>query len=267
MKYKVIVTDYDGTYIKNDKSVSPSQLKAVKDFISRGGYFIVCTGRMTSGIDHFLLKDGFNGYLASFNGGEIVNLKTGEVLYKNQIDNATCVEITEYAKEHNINIYGYPNRSFITEKEDEKTEFYKKMTGVDYQKVESVSGYFKISKNKSSKLLFFDSKEKLDEHFDEIYEKFSHKVEVIRSNAVQIDVNAKGVSKGEAVKKISQLINVPISQIICVGDSGNDIPMLLAGGVPIAVGNALKEVKEICKHVVCDNENDAIKQVIENFCI
>ena len=124
MKYKVIVTDYDGTYIKNDKTVSPSQLKAVKDFISRGGYFIVCTGRMTSGIDHFLLKDGFDGYLASFNGGEIVNLKTGEVLYKNQIDNATCVEITEYAKEHNLNIYGYPNRSFITEKEDEKTEFY-----------------------------------------------------------------------------------------------------------------------------------------------
>lgn len=267
MKYKVVISDYDGTYIRDDKSVSFEQLKAVKDFIGRGGYFIICTGRMTSGIDHFLLDDGYEGYLASFNGGEIVDLKTGKTLYKNQLSNQTCIDICKYAEKTGLILQGYPNREFVTTPNNTRADFYRQITGIDNIVVDSLSEYFAKTGLCSTKMLFFDEKEKLDYYFEDLKNTFKDRCNVVRSNDLQIDINAKGVSKGSAVKTIGKLCGVSVNEIICVGDAGNDIPMLEVAGFPIAVANAQDNVKQICKEVVIDNNNDAIKYIIEKYCI
>ena len=59
-KYKVVVSDYDGTLINDSREITPKTLKAINDFAIRGGYFVVCTGRMTTGINHYLKKYNLN---------------------------------------------------------------------------------------------------------------------------------------------------------------------------------------------------------------
>ena len=104
-------------------------------------------------------------------------------------------------------------------------------------------------------------------YFEDLKNTFKDRCNVVRSNDLQIDINAKGVSKGSAVKTIGKLCGVSVNEIICVGDAGNDIPMLEVAGFPIAVANAQDNVKQICKEVVVDNNNDAIKYIIEKYCI
>ncbi len=267
MKYKVIIADYDDTFIKKDKSVSKSQLKSVQDFISRGGIFVICTGRMISGIKPLLLKDGIKGYFACFNGAYIENLQNNQVLFTNKIQNDICVEASIFAEKTDLNLQAYDDDYFITAKKNSITDFYKRTIGVKHKAVGVLSEYFKQTKSQSYKLMFCDKKEKLDKYFDQIYSLFSPKCEVVRSNDIQIDINSNGVNKGNAVKIISGILNVPLNQIICVGDSGNDIAMLTVGAVSMAVDNAQDKVKKVCDYIVPSNENDAIKYIIDNFCI
>ena len=267
MKYKVLITDYDDTFIKKDKTISQEQLKSVKDFISRGGHFIVCTGRMISGIKPRLLKDGIDGYFACFNGAYIENLNQNKVIFSNKIPNSICQKASIFAEKTGLNLQAYDDTCFFTEKENSFTDFYKNVLGVSHKTVGKLSQYFLNNNDGSYKLMFCDQKEKLDKYFNQIYDLLSNECEVIRSNDIQIDINSKGITKGNAVKTISKLLSVPIDQIICVGDSGNDIPMLTSGAISMAVDNAKDSVKKVCKYIVPSNQDDAIKYIIDNFCI
>ena len=67
------------------------------------------------------------------------------------------------------------------------------------------------------------------------------------------------------MKKLSEIENIKIEEVIAVGDSGNDISMLEISGMPVAVENANDEVKLISKFQSSNNNEDALKVIIENF--
>ncbi len=266
-KYKLLVCDYDGTLVDDNKNISKETLKSINDFINRGGIFVVCTGRMTSGIDYILKGFGLNCLLASFNGAELVDLKTDEVLYRYPIDNKTCIEVFKFLEDYgNLNVQCYPGRVFIAHEENEWTKWYSNVMKTDVIIKNPVSKYLEETKASSNKILVFDDSEKLDKVFLPLKEKFTS-LEVIRSNAVQIDLNLKNINKGTACENIANYFSLTVDDVLAVGDAGNDIPMLRSAGFSVAMGNASEEVKKICKAVTKDNNNDGIKYVIENYCI
>ena len=75
-----------------------------------------------------------------------------------------------------------------------------------------------------------------------------------------------GVNKGSAVQSLCEMLNVPIENAYAAGDERNDISMIKAAGVGIAVCNALDEVKAVADYVTeNDNEHDAIAEVIDKL--
>ncbi len=265
-KYKYLVVDYDGTLVNDDKKVTPKTLKAINDFAKRGGVFVVCTGRMTKGIDHFLKAEGLNCLLASFNGAEFRDIGSDELLYQKPIDNATCIKCFKILEEYGVSGQCYPNGEYVVAKETERTIAYSNMMRIKPNYQNPVSKFLIESKNSSPKILVYDSKEKLD-LVEERLKRELTECEVIRSFSEHIDINLKGVSKGNAIKMIADYYGITVEDIIAVGDAGNDIPMLESAGFPIAMGNALLHVKEICKAVCPDNNSDGIAYIIEKYCI
>lgn len=265
-KFKVIVSDYDGTLVNDKKEITPKTLKAVNDFIKRGGKFIVCTGRMTTGIDHYLLNYDLKCLLASYNGGELVDLNSKKVLYSYSIPTTISYEL--FKKFEELNIYGhcYDKGTFVSKKGDPRLDFYQKMQGTEPIIVDKVSDYIIKNGVKSVKLLAFDDKEKLDANYIDIKNSFPT-LEVVRSNDEQIDINLKGVSKGNALGFIAKELGVEVSEILAVGDAGNDLSMLKSAGFSVAMGNAYKEIKEVCNAVTLDNNSDGIAKLIEDYCI
>ncbi len=265
-KYKVIVSDYDGTLVNDNKEITPKTLKAVNDFVKRGGIFIVCTGRMTTGIDHYLKDYGLECLLASYNGGELVNLNTSEVLYSYPIDTNTCYKV--FTLFENLNIMGhcYDKGTFVSKNGDKRIDFYQKMQGTEPIIVDKISDYIKENGVTSVKLLAFDDKDILDKHYLTVKNEFLN-LEVIRSNDEQIDINVKGVTKGNAIKLIADRLNVKVEDILAVGDAGNDVPMLKIAGFSVAMGNASEEIKNMCDAVTLDNNSDGIAKLIEDYCI
>lgn len=265
-KYKIIVSDYDGTLASNDGLISKENLTAINDFIKRGGIFIVSSGRATDSISYYLKKQGFCGLVSSCNGGVLTDLKSGETLYRIGIDNEICIRFFSYLNQHGIYGHFYGEKAYLYPFKCEYTNRYATLTGVVGSEEKDIVKYLETTKKSSAKLLIFDKKYKLDEHYENLV-KLLPECEVTRSTDEMIDISMKGVSKAKTITETAKLFGVRTSDIIAVGDAGNDIPMLEAAGLSIAPENALEKVKKVSKVIAPNNNENAIKFIIENYCI
>ncbi|MBO5926880.1 MAG: HAD family phosphatase [Clostridia bacterium] len=265
-KYKILVCDYDGTLINSNYVITPNTLSAINGFIDRGGTLVVCTGRMTSGINNHVLKFGLKPIIASFNGAEIFDLKSGKVYFCKHIDNKTSISIIRFLEGLNLKVNAYSNYNYISSASDEKVARYSLATGVEAIRVKSVADYLESSKESTAKIAVLDDVEIINKYFEIIKNQFPE-FDVVRSTREQIDICLKGISKGSAISYIANLLNASVEDVLAVGDADNDESMLKTAGFSVAMGNAFSRIKSICDYVTSSNEDDGIKEVIDKFCI
>ena len=75
------------------------------------------------------------------------------------------------------------------------------------------------------------------------------------------------VSKGTALKALASHLGVQVSEVIAIGDGTNDISLLSAAGLAVAMGNAPDEVKEVADHVTLDVDHSGLAAAIEKFLV
>lgn len=265
-KYKIILCDYDGTLAGSDNKISSENLIAINSFIKRGGVFVVCSGRATDGISAPLLRQGFKGYVASFNGAVLTDLESNKTLFSYGILPKISKKLFEYTYKNGLYAQFYPETQFLYPYYTKYTEHYERVTGVKGIFVSDIISYIEKTQSLTYKLLVFDDKEKLDKHFLPIKE-LLNECEVVRSTDKMIDINLKGIDKGEACEKVANLFGLTAENVLAIGDAGNDYSMIKKAGFGVAVDNALPEIKKIAKAVVPSNDQNAIKFTIEKYCI
>ena len=265
-KYKIILCDYDGTLAGSDNKISSENLIAINSFINRGGIFVVCSGRATDAISAPLLRQGFKGYVASFNGAVLTDLRTNETLFTYTISPSISKKLFEYTYKNDLYAQFYPKTQYLYPYRTKNTEHYERVTGVKGIHVSDILSYIDKTQSPTYKLLVFDEKEKLDKHFLPIKE-LLNECEVVRSTDKMIDINLKGIDKGEACEKVANLFGLTAESVLAIGDAGNDYSMIKKAGFGVAVDNALPEIKKIAKAVVPSNDQNAIKFTIEKYCI
>lgn len=268
MKYDLIVSDYDGTLIKKDGSISEEQISAVNKYISLGGKFTVITGRMTASILPLVRKLGLKGYVSSFNGGELAEIESGKILYSIKIKNDLAVEVYKVIESENAYAHGYYEGKYFIENRTVFTDFYEKITGVKATIIsEKLNEHFSNNGLDTNKILVMDEKEKLDKVMSALTP-FYDRLNVIRSNDFQIEITEPTATKGNALKYIAKTFNVDIKKTIAVGDGGNDCSMLETAGLGVAVANAEETTKNTANLVLpFTNEQDAVRKIIELYAL
>lgn len=263
--FKILISDFDGTLFRSDKTVSAANVAAINAFKARGGIFAVCTGRMTAGIEHVLKGIGYKGLFVSFNGAEIVDTEKG-VLYSNKIKNDVLYKVTKFIEDRGVYVQAYPDNKLLISKYNENTEFYLSLNKVEFIVKNPICEYIKDTNIESAKVLIFDEPQKIDGIIEDLRREFPY-LEVVRATEKMVEITNKGVLKSYGVKRLSEIFNVPVADIAAMGDAGNDIPMIRAAGLGIAVQNASDDVKAASDIVVPSCDEDAVKFVIENYCM
>jgi hydroxymethylpyrimidine pyrophosphatase-like HAD family hydrolase len=86
-------------------------------------------------------------------------------------------------------------------------------------------------------------------------------------NEAELTVFAPEASKGEGIRWLAQRLDIPLAQTMAMGDGVNDISMLQAAGLGVAMGNAAPEVRLAADAVTADNAEDGAALAIERYAL
>ncbi|MGZ4816423.1 MAG: HAD hydrolase family protein, partial [Terriglobales bacterium] len=98
-----------------------------------------------------------------------------------------------------------------------------------------------------------------------IQQAFAGAVSATRSQKYYLDITHPTANKGEAILMLSELLDIPTSHIVTIGDMENDVPMFKQSGISIAMGNATPEVQAHATYVTASNEEDGFAKAIERY--
>lgn len=263
--YKAIISDFDGTLACADKTVSKENVKAIGELFSLGKKFALCTGRMTTSAKMLVEKLPFKPLVGAYNGGEIFDSATGEVLIRHEINSEIILRLVEYGRSRGL-YYQIFTDEVIVERITEVTEFYCSICKVNAVEVGDIAEFVKKTGLGSPKMMFINFKGEVEEYIQEISNVFGDEVEAVRCYEGMIDVTPKGINKGSAVKDFCKVWGINPSECVAVGDEGNDVAMFEIAGVGACMINAREEVKKRADYVT-ENSNDesGVAEVIKKF--
>ena len=92
-------------------------------------------------------------------------------------------------------------------------------------------------------------------------------IALTQSSGSNIEVMPCGIDKGIGVKVLAEALGIPMTQVMTLGDEGNDIPMLRVAGCGVAMGNGSAEAKAAAKYVTDTNDNCGFAKAIERYAL
>jgi len=266
--YKLIACDLDETLLTTtDPHVSKVNADAVKKLRSLGVKFVPATGRnfltIKETLEELDLYDRENEYAISLNGAVLSENHNDRILYFHGIDFDLVKEIYERSKQYDVGLHVYTD-----------TETYVKDLPVYEKEILSDRGLDFIEFNdieefrdrKLAKILYinrdYNYLKKVEQDFTDILDY----VDLSYSSNRYFEFNAKGVNKGNGLRKLCEILNIDLSEVIAIGDNFNDLTMIEAAGLGVGVANAIPGMRE---HFDVITKNDcghgAVAEVIEKY--
>ena len=267
MKTKVLVLDIDGTLTNSEKQITPKTKEGILRIEERGHKVILASGRPTHGMEEFakeLELEKYGGYLLSFNGGKIINCKTGEVVYQRVLPKNVIPGIYQYAISHGCGLVTYLGEEIIAGTGIDK--YMETESRINHMQMRQVNGFVKlVSDYELNKCLMTAEPEKAAVYEKELNEKFGDILSIYRSAEFFIEIMPKNVDKATSLDKMLSTVGLTREDAICCGDGFNDISMIEFAGVGVAMANAQPVVKEAADFITYSNDEDGIVKVIDTF--
>ena len=260
---KVLVLDLDGTLTNSQKEVTDKTLEAVIKMQQQGHKVVIATGRPTPGavpIAKKLKLDQFGGFIASFNGGQITDCKTNEVIYQQTLPANIVPELFKLAEEINIGLISYDKAGIIAaDRPDKYIDLEARINHLPVSYKKNIIEYIDFPLNKC---LGTAEPEIAPEKEAAFKAKFGDRINVSRSEPFFIEITPKGIDKAASLEHLCEIIGSSRENMIACGDGFNDISMIKYAGVGVAMSNAQEEVKAAADYITASNDDDGVAQVI-----
>lgn len=271
MNYKIIASDLDGTLLYDVFKVSEENYRAIAEYTKMGGYLVPTSGRCFYGIPKELRECKDIKYCISSNGAVITDTETGErdeVLISNGLYEKIMALTLEYETYHTVH-YNGDNYMLKANDSEERAEYYN--LNVYYhmhyhkscKKIEKWDGAFLGGNGVEMVSVFFRSQNELDECVEKLNAMGG--LVVTSSADFNIEIIAKGASKGDGVRRLAKKLNIPIESTIGVGDSRNDMALLDGAGLALAVSNATDILKAQAEKIICNHKEHIVRYILDNI--
>ncbi|WP_319370185.1 Cof-type HAD-IIB family hydrolase [uncultured Ilyobacter sp.] len=261
MKYRAVVLDVDGTLLNSKLEIELETLEVLKKFRSIGGKVYLATGRTYLSVKPYYDILGLDTPVIAYNGAKVVS-NFGETILEYPIEGDLVKYFIDLSRRTETHLNLYQNEKWLVEDPfNNESEIYEGISGLSPEEsdFENLEEYF------SNKALFIAEKEKLDKLKEEIIIDLDNRVHVTASKPFFLEVMKKGVNKGETLKKIMESEGLDLEEVIAFGDGLNDLEMIRAAGLGVAMGNSYEELKEAADLITVDNDSNGIAQVMTDL--
>lgn len=258
MKYKLIALDLDGTLKNSNNKITPKTREALMKAQELGIKVVLASGRPTPGLRHEakeLELEKYEGYILSFNGARVVNVKTGETVYEQTLTIDDAKRAYDRAKEYGLACITYRDDFILTEDiDDEYVNAESRINDIQKKKV-----CFKQSvKDPIHKVLLTGKPDYVASILDEFKEPFQDHLSIYRSTPFFIEIMAQGIDKAASLDRLAKSLGIKQEEVMAFGDGYNDLSMIEYAGMGVAMDNAVDGVKERADYITLSNNDDGI---------
>ncbi len=266
MKYKLLVIDIDGTLLGSQGGISEEDKEALAAAQQAGVKVCLSTGRASQGCRWIVDELSLDGYHIFFDGALVSG--PDRELYAEPLGWGVVKEVVEFIRKQDIYLELYSATDYFVERENWATEIHRSYFKlepmvVDFAQLRSGQRFVKGG------LITRDAEEAAKaKSFRNRFDR-SLRFSAARSPAYPgvefLNVLAPEVSKGKALTALASHLEVPLSEVMAIGDGTNDISLLSIAGLAVAMGNAPDEVKAVAHRVTEEVGRSGVAAAVKKF--
>lgn len=262
---KMVVTDIDGTIVDKDSNISLNVRKTIKKMQEKGIKVVLATGRMFRATYPVSQDLNLDTPIISYQGGLIKEFcGSQKVLYSKYTDKTLAHEVIDYFRSKDIHINVYVNDVLFVEKDDEYIKKYIENRNIVYKTVNDLK---KVDMQGLHKVLGIDKdSDKIKDATEELKEKYKNKLYIIRSTPYYCEVSNPEASKASALCFLRDYWGFKPEEVLAIGDQDNDIDMIEAAGIGVAMENGTPKLKEAADFITKSIDENGFSYAMEKFC-
>lgn len=272
MKYKLIACDLDGTLLNDNSHISQSKFDSISKICGKGVMFVPVTGRTLYEIPQSLLKCEYVNNIVYSDGAVIYSKDDSRVLSSCYIKKETAFKVLNILKEYETMIELYEGGHPVTEasKINEKSyeyfnidKNYRPVIDKTRIGVESLEQLFEMEIHIEIFNVFF----KFEEQRNECFERLGELSDIILTTSMDnnIEIMSSHASKGAALEKLCDILQITSDEIIALGDSKNDISMFSFAKTAVAPSNASPALSAFAEIASCSNNENLMQYILKNY--
>lgn len=272
--YKLVATDMDETFLDHDHQIPEANIRAMQRMKELGVLFVPSSGRWYSSImDNFAHLDPAlleGSYVISYNGGFINRVGDPNPLTSCGIGRACAEELyalgRELGKCMHVNVAD--GHVFVCDAPEAERTYLEKISGVTHFSSAEHTDLSFLDSRDIVKLIFmdpdFEGLQQLGRELEPMAQRLG--VEITFSSKRYLEFMPAGIDKGYGLKKLAEMLGIPMDQVIGVGDSANDLAMIKAAGLGVGVANVTDDVRPYCDIVLESTGDDgAFEELVEKY--
>ena len=249
MRYKALILDLDGTTIPNRLDGTPSEavtkaIRHVRDKI----HICIATGRNIEIVTPILEHLELSGPCILRNGAQIYDPQTQKMIKEVFIPYPILKSVFTILKK-------YHNKWFTAPASSDAVELFENLLP---RKDEKIFNIFAGD-------MTLNQADKLEKELAEMAQIRMHRMESWTKDLIAVAISHADASKQHGILEVARLLRISPAEIIGVGDSYNDFPLLMACGLKFAMGNAVPELKAIADFIAPPVDQDGVAVIIEKF--
>lgn len=263
MKYRLIVSDFDGTVLRSDRTASERTINAIKAYREAGGTFVISTGRMFKSIvnhAHVLGLDGINIPVSAMDGGVIKESVTGKTIASFAIPYEQAAQFGLECERMGCYYQVYTEDTLFVAEENDFNRGYCEISKIGMTAVGRLSDY--IIKNKLPCVKVLISDKNVESYLNYFKDRYAD-MQFFLSHISFLDGASIKAGKGNALGILADYLGVDMSETIALGDSMNDISMVKEAALGVAMANADDRLKKVADLIAPSNDDDGVAYVIE----
>ena len=273
---KFVALDLDGTLFDNSSRISKRNLTAIRSITDKGIHVVISTGRPFEGIPFDQIKGTGINYAITANGSGIYEISTGKCLYENAMDEELVTPILNFLLTRDIHMDAF-------------------IGGKGYTPIQCVETAQKLTVPSSIKNYIITTRTRLDNILQFIHEnqlkvqkmtlnfypaadgtlidretvrKFlvsNPSITTVCGGYNNLEFTRADANKGVGLRKLAEILGVNPDATMAIGDTENDLAIIEAAGIGVAMGNATDAVKARADYVTTTNTKDGVAAAIEHF--
>lgn len=256
----LIAIDLDGTLFDDSLTIHPRIPPAIRRLQDAGHVVTLATGRMYQATRPFGNMLDISAPLICYQGALIQ--KNGTVIAHQTVPLDVAREAVRFSEEQHLHLNVYRNDRLYVARRTPEAEFYSELSNVVFEEVGDLNA---VLEAEPTKLVFISEEPDTRYWLEMARERWSRRAQVVQSHARFVELTNQNASKGHALLTLAETYDIPRERTFAVGDNLNDISMVEAAAVGVAMGNAAPEVKDIADWTVPTVAEAGLAVALERF--